>query len=62
MTVAANLSSWGPTTPQPKSFVRRFRWLLIGGGLVVLLLLLVMLAPMLASMGWAKSIILGQVK
>src|SRR5829696_6742565 len=55
------LSSWGPTTPQPKSFLRRFRWLLIAGGVVVLLLLLVLLAPTLASMGWAKSIILGQV-
>jgi hypothetical protein len=56
-----NLSSWGPTTPQPKTFLRRFRWLLIAGGVVVLLFLLVVLAPTLASMGWAKSIILGKV-
>jgi len=59
MTVAA-IFPHGVNYAQPKSFVRRFRWLLIGGGLVVLLLLLVMLAPMLASMGWAKSIILGR--
>src|SRR4051812_7032238 len=56
-----NLSSWGPTTPQPKSWMRRFRWLLIAGGVLVLLFLLVVLAPTLASMGWAKSIILGKV-
>src|SRR6266850_4123488 len=55
------LSSWGPTTPQPKTFVRRFRWLIMAGGVLVLLLLLVMLAPTLASMGWAKTMILGQV-
>jgi hypothetical protein len=55
------LSSWGPTTPEPKSFVRRFRWLIVAGSILVLLLLLVMLAPTLASMGWAKSIVLGQI-
>ena len=44
------LSSWGPTTPAPKTFLRRFRWLIIAGGIVVLLLMLVMLAPTLASM------------
>src|SRR4051812_36925973 len=58
---SGNLSSWGPTTPQPKSWMRRFRWLLIAGGVLVLLLFLVVLAPTLASMGWAKSIILGKV-
>src|SRR5436190_19148977 len=56
-----DLSSWGPTTPQPKTFFRRFRWLIISGAIVVLLLLLVVLAPTIASMGWAKSIILGKV-
>src|SRR5687767_8679873 len=55
------LSSWGPTTPEPKTWVRRFRWLIVGGGIVVLLFLLVVLAPTLASMGWAKSMILGQI-
>ncbi len=58
---SGGLSSWGPATPQPKSFLRRFRWLLIAGGILVLLLFLVVLAPTLASMGWAKSIILGKV-
>src|SRR5258706_9968824 len=56
-----NLSSWGPTTPQPKTFVRRFRWLIVAASLLVLLFLLVVLAPTIASMGWAKSMILGQV-
>src|SRR5580765_5437415 len=55
------LSSWGPGTPAPKTFLRRFRWLIIAGGVLVLLFLLVVLAPTLASMGWAKSIILGKV-
>src|SRR5688572_20159530 len=58
---SGGLSSWGPTTPQPKTFVQRFRWLLIGGGVLVLLFLLVVLAPTLASMGWAKSIIIGKI-
>src|ERR1041385_4663577 len=56
-----SLSSWGPSKPEPKSFVRRFRWLITAGSILILLLLLVVLAPTLASMGWAKSIILGQV-
>src|SRR3982751_2021483 len=60
-TEGGNLSSWGPTTPQPKSFLRRFRWLIVAGSILILLLLLVILAPTIASMGWAKSIILGQV-
>src|SRR3954462_928175 len=58
---SGELPSWGPTTPQPKTFLRRFRWLIIAGSIVLLLLLLVLLAPTIASMGWAKSIILGQV-
>src|SRR5258707_571802 len=56
-----SLPSWGPTTPQPKTFVRRFRWLILAASLLVLLFLLVVLAPTIASMGWAKSMILGQV-
>src|SRR5215210_4104663 len=56
-----NLSNWGPSTPEPKTFLRRFRWLIVAGSIVVLLLLLVLLAPTIASMGWAKSIILGQI-
>src|SRR5688572_10234794 len=55
------LSSWGPTTPQPKSFARRFRWLIVLGAVLVLLLILAALAPTLASTGWGKSIILGKV-
>src|SRR2546423_4375040 len=56
-----NLSSWGPGTPAPKSFVRRFRWLILAGSILLLLFLLVVLAPTIASMGWAKTMILGQV-
>src|SRR5205814_10304816 len=54
------LSAWGPGTPAPKSFVRRFRWLILAGSILLLSFLLVGLAPAIASMGWAKTLIVGQ--
>lgn len=44
-----------------KTPLQRFKWLIVAGAVVVILLLLVALAPTIASMGWARSIVVGQI-
>src|SRR5438067_1917693 len=49
-----------PAAPAPKRRRRR-RWPWVLLGLLVLLLLVVLLLPSLLSMGWARSVVVGQV-
>lgn len=48
-----------PGAPAPKKRRRRWPWIL--GAILLVLIVLVLLAPTLASMGWARSMIVGQV-
>jgi hypothetical protein len=50
-----------PWAKPPPTALRRWRWAIISGGILLFLLLLALLAPSIASMGWARSIVLGRI-
>lgn len=50
-----------PPAPPPAPRRRRRRWPWVIGGIIVLLIVVAALAPTIASMGWARSLIVSQI-